>query len=114
MDDTKNLAEKNTMEIILHAGDARVSIMKALDLIGTSDYQRANDLMKDAHKKLVLAHRLQTNKLQQEAEGKKIAYSVLFTHAQDTLMTINTEYNLVKHLIKVFEIKEGKENDGKK
>jgi Phosphotransferase system cellobiose-specific component IIA len=46
--------------------------------------------------------------LQEEAEGDKVQYSVLFTHAQDTLMTIMSEYNLAKHLITVFEKRDQK------
>lgn len=107
-EDTKNTSVKSTMEIILHAGDARVQIMQALDCLGNFDYDKANQLMKEAHEKLVLAHKLQTNKLQEEAEGEKVKYSVLFTHAQDTLMTINTEYNITKHLIGVFQNRDKK------
>jgi len=100
-----------TMNIIIFSGDARALIMHAMDLIGDFKYDEAETLMKDAHTKLVEAHALQTNKVQQEADGKKIEYSVLFTHAQDTLMTVNTEYNMVHHLIKIFRKRdEAKQN----
>lgn len=108
-EDTKDTSVKSTMEIILHAGDARVLIMQAMDCLGEFDYDKAEKLMKDAHEKLVLAHKLQTDRLRKEAEGKNVEYSVLFTHAQDTLMTINTEYNIVKHLIGVFQARDEKE-----
>lgn len=94
---------KNTMEIILNAGDAREYITKAIDCVADYDYETARQEMKKANEKLLIAHRLQTNKIQEEAEGKPIEYSVLFTHAQDTLMTINSEYNIANNLIKLFE-----------
>lgn len=94
---------KKTMEIILNAGDAREYITKAIDYVADYDYKAARQEMEKANKKLVIAHRLQTNKIQKEAEGKPVEYSVLFTHAQDTLMTINSEYNITNHLIKLFE-----------
>ncbi|KGG55187.1 PTS lactose/cellobiose transporter subunit IIA [Lactobacillus huangpiensis] len=106
MEDNNQFSEenvKNTMNIILNAGDARDFISKALDDVANSNYDNAKENMKKANEKLVKAHRLQTKKIQEEAEGKPIQYSVLFTHAQDTLMTINTEYNLANHLIKIFE-----------
>ena len=106
MEDSKQLREeniKNTMNIILNAGDARDFISKALDDVADYNYDNAKMNMKKANEKLIIAHRLQTKKIQEEAEGKPIEYSVLFTHAQDTLMTINSEYNLVKHLINLFE-----------
>lgn len=108
---TKDTSVKSTMEIILHAGDARVLIMQAMDCLGSFEYDKAEKLMHDAHEKLVLAHKLQTNRLQEEAEGEEVQYSVLFTHAQDTLMTINTEYNIVKHLIGVFKARDEKKGD---
>ena len=106
MEDSKQFSEeniKNTMNIILNAGDARDFISKALDDVADYNYDNAKMNMKKANEKLIIAHRLQTKKIQEEAEGKPIEYSVLFTHAQDTLMTINSEYNLVKHLINLFE-----------
>ncbi|WP_282806293.1 PTS lactose/cellobiose transporter subunit IIA [Lactobacillus isalae] len=100
---------KDTMEIIINAGDARELISEALDNVADFDYQSAEENMEKAKEKLVIAHRLQTAKIQQEAEGKKVEYSVLFTHAQDTLMTINSEYKLTVHLIKVFKKRDEKE-----
>ncbi len=94
---------KKTMDIIINAGDARAFIADALDNVGDGDYKAAQENINKANDKLIIAHRLQTAKLQQEAEGKPIEYSVLFTHAQDTLMTIMSEFNLTKKLIDVFE-----------
>lgn len=101
------------MDIILHAGDAREYIAKALDDVAVYDYDSAKNEMKKANEELVIAHRLQTKKIQEEAEGKQIKYSVLFTHAQDTLMTINSEFNITKHLIKLFQIRDQQNKENK-
>lgn len=92
-----------SMEIIISAGDARLFIHKALKAIAESDYALAAQEMESAKKKLVEAHKAHTNIIQSEARGEEVEYTVLFTHAQDTLMTINSEMELVKSLIKVFE-----------
>lgn len=105
----ENKSVKDTMEIIINAGDARELISEALDNVADFDYEAAEKNMEKAKEKLVIAHRLQTAKIQQEAEGNKVEYSVLFTHAQDTLMTINSEYKLTAHLIKVFKKRDQKE-----
>lgn len=105
---SSTVAVKETMEIIINAGDARDFIFKALDEVANSNYQKARELIKKANEKLVVAHRIQTKKLQEEAEGDDVKYSVLFTHAQDTVMTIMSEYNLAKRLINIFEKKEEK------
>ncbi len=92
-----------SMEIIISAGDARLFIHKALKAIAESNYALAAQEMESAKKKLVEAHKVHTNIIQSEARGEEVEYTVLFTHAQDTLMTINSEMEMVKSLIKVFE-----------
>ncbi|WP_324196287.1 PTS lactose/cellobiose transporter subunit IIA [Bombilactobacillus apium] len=68
-----------------------------------SNYPAAHQKITQSNEKLVIAHRLQTAKLQEEAEGHSLEYSVLFTHAQDSLMTIMSEFKLTEKLIGVFE-----------
>ena len=58
--------------------------------------------MKQANDEVVEAHRAQTSTLQKEADGVEIPYSPLFGHAQDTLMTVKTEINLMKEIIKIY------------
>ena len=40
--------------------------------------------------------------VQSEAAGKKYEYSLLFTHAQDTVMTVCTEMNLARKMITMY------------
>lgn len=102
-EDTSNVDVKDTMEIIINAGDARDYIAKALDNVAEFDYQTAHKNLNAANDKLIIAHRLQTKKLQEEAEGDNVKYSVLFTHAQDTLMSIMSEFNIAKKMVTIFE-----------
>lgn len=90
------------MEIIINAGDARVHITEALQEISKGDFKAADEKIKIAQKEIGLAHGAQTDVLQKEAAGEPTGYSVLFAHAQDTLMTINSELNIAKQIIKVF------------
>ena len=55
--------------------------------------------MNDAEAKLLLAHRAQTDTIQRQAAGEEISYSLLFTHAQDTLMTISAELHMAKKMM---------------
>ena len=41
--------------------------------------------------------------IQRQAAGEKFEYSLLFVHAQDTLMTIDAELHLFKRLVPVFK-----------
>ncbi|MBE7722468.1 PTS lactose/cellobiose transporter subunit IIA [Lacrimispora indolis] len=91
------------MQIVIRAGDARNLIMEALDCIGESQFSAAQERLKEAQAEIRQAHIAQTEVIQAEAGGKEFAYSMLFTHAQDTVMTINTELNLAKKLCSMFE-----------
>ena len=94
---------KTSMEIIINAGDARLFIHKALKAIAESNYALAAEEMDSAKKKMIEAHKIHTNVIQSEARGEEIEYTILFTHAQDTLMTINSEMELTNSLINVFK-----------
>lgn len=93
----------SSMEIILHAGDARLHTKEALEAVARGDLAAARERMAAAHAEITQAHRVQTDVIQVEAEGERLEYSVLFTHAQDTLMTVNSEIVLAKQLLGVFE-----------
>lgn len=93
----------SAMQIILHAGDARVFCKQALDAISEANFDKAKEKMKEAQEKITLAHKVQTDVIQEETRGEESEYSLLFAHAQDTLMTIYSEINISKQLLKIFE-----------
>ena len=76
------------MQIILHAGDARLKTAEALKSLKTFDIERAKQQLLDANENIVAAHQSQTASLQAESNGEEIEYSILFTHAQDTLLMV--------------------------
>ena len=92
------------MQIIMNAGDARLKVKDALKLGKAFDFENAGAKMEEARKCIAQAHHAQTDIIQSEAGGKKYEFSLLFAHAQDTLMTIMSELNLAKELIAFFEI----------
>lgn len=94
---------ENAMEIIMHAGDARLCCKNALDCIATGNLDEAKMHMKEADAKIAEAHHIQTDCIQGATSGEEFEYNVLFTHAQDTLMTIYSEINLTKQMANIFE-----------
>ena len=96
-------AVQAAMTIIMNAGDARVACKEALEAVAAADFEKAEEKMKIAHEKITLAHVVQTDEIQGEVRGEKKEYSLLFSHAQDTMMTINSEINITKQLIHVFK-----------
>lgn len=87
------------MEVILNAGDGRQCIDQALEHLASFDFDDAEACLNDAEAKLLLAHRAQTDTIQRQAAGEEISYSLLFTHAQDTLMTISAELHMAKKMM---------------
>ncbi len=94
---------QSAMSIILNAGDARVACKEALDAIAVFDFAEAEEHLKEAHEKITAAHKTQTDAIQGETRGEESEYSLLFAHAQDTLMTIYSEINIAKQLLKIFQ-----------
>ena len=86
------------MEVILHAGDARNYIRQVGTKLTTRDFEGVEELLKKANEELIQAHKAQTSVLQEEASGNNVQVTVLFSHAQDTLMTIESENYLITTL----------------
>lgn len=95
--------EVYAMNMIMHAGDARTLIMDALEDVANNKDEEALKKLEEAHKELIEAHQIQTSYIQHVASDEiQQEYSVLFTHAQDTMMTIYSEYNIAYRLLNIF------------
>lgn len=92
------------MQIILHAGDARIKITDALQAAKKFEFDKTEVFVKEADESITLAHKAQTETVQAEMSGAKYEYSMLFAHAQDTLMTIMSEINMAKEMIDILKI----------
>lgn len=90
------------MEIIIHAGDARLILSEVIKCIEDNDFEGADVKLVEAKKEIAIAHKAQTNLIQEEANGVKHENSLLFNHAQDTLMTISSEWNITSNLVRLF------------
>lgn len=58
-------------EIVAYAGDAQTDLLAALDAAREGDFEKAEQLHKDASDALIGAHDTQTKLLSQEAGGRK-------------------------------------------
>lgn len=88
-----------SMQIILKAGDARTLLNKAVEAALNNHMEDIEKDVKNAEDLLVEAHQLQTMIIQNSISEDHSEYSMLFSHAQDTLMTINSELIFSKYLI---------------
>lgn len=92
------------MEVIMNAGDAREKIDLALAEMEKCDFDQADILLGEAEMMLNKAHNAQTSVIQSQVSGENIDYSLLFVHAQDTLMTITTELRMAKKMMPIFKM----------
>ncbi len=93
------------MQIILKAGDARNIMQQAVVAAKKGDFDKADKLALQAKESVRQAHLIHTQMISKEASGDaKIVPTLLFNHAQDTLMTINTECNLSLDIIDLCKI----------
>lgn len=100
------------MKIILHAGDCRNLVNEALkDLEEGAPIEQIDNKMKEAKNEIIKAHKIQTDIIQSTIEDESVRATLLFTHAQDTLMTIYSEMNIAQHLIALYKKLEDKIND---
>ncbi len=95
---------KVSMDIILNSGDARAKCFEALHKLAMTDFAGAQSDIKDARNMINKAHQVHTEYLQDVIQEEHNEFAVLFTHAQDTLFTTNTEINLSEKLLEVFEV----------
>ena len=102
-EEKKEYIANKAMEIIMNSGDARTFAAQAMDAICAGDYETAQMKLKEADEVQIKAHITQTEMIQGDIRGGQEAmeYSVLFAHAQDTLMTIQVEINMTKAMLKL-------------
>ena len=74
-------------EIVAYAGDAQTDLLAALDAAREGDFEKAEQLHKDASDALIGAHDTQTKLLSQEAGGGEMEMTFIMAHAQDPLRT---------------------------
>ena len=72
-----------------------------MDALVEFDFEAAEAHLAEADAKILEAHKAQTEMIQRQAGGEEVEYSLLFVHAQDTLMTISAELHMAKKMMPV-------------
>ncbi len=103
----ENIVDTNTVriaaQVIIFAGNARVFLNDAVTAIEEGGFEKAESLIKKAENEITKAHEIQTEIIQAEARGEALEMSLLLTHAQDTLMSANTEIRMTYHIFKLYK-----------
>ncbi|MCI8857248.1 MAG: PTS lactose/cellobiose transporter subunit IIA [Clostridiaceae bacterium] len=104
MSDEKKDINMIAMDVIMNAGDGRVKVDAALAALANVDLTQAETLLLEAEELIVKAHNAQTEVIQDQVSGEDTEYSLLFIHAQDTLMTITTELRMTQKLLPIIKM----------
>ena len=90
------------MKIILCAGDGRALMCEAMEALENADDLLVDSKMREAKKKVTEAHNKQTDVIQKTVMTDDFQPTLLFIHAQDTLMTISSELYLMENIIRLY------------
>ena len=92
------------MEVIMNAGDGRDKVDEALAAMAEGRLEQADALLREAEQLIAKAHNAQTEVVQSQVSGEDTEYSLLFVHAQDTVMTITTELRMAQKLLPIVKM----------
>ena len=104
-----NQLEQEIVGMISAAGDSKAKAFEALKMVKESRYDEARELLAQARKIDLEAHKIQTKLIQSEMdpEAEKPELSLLMVHAQDHYMTSQLARDVIEALVDVFEAKVG-------
>ena len=98
------------MKIIIHAGEGRSLVNKAFQSAGQGKNRDViKELLKEARGKITEAHKLQTKVIQDTVMNESQCLTMLFIHAQDTLMTIHSELFMAENILELYCANQEKE-----
>lgn len=90
-------------ELILHAGNSRSQSILAVREAEDGNFEKAEEHLKEAENELRLAHDIQTDLLQKEAEGDTHEISILMIHAQDHLAMAMSQKEVSLQIIHLYQ-----------
>lgn len=75
-------------QMITAAGEAKSNYMEALQSIKEKDFEQADTLIKDGDESYAVVHEMHTDLVQKECAGEKVEVSLLMTHVEDQMMSV--------------------------
>lgn len=100
---TSDELNQSAMQIIMLAGDSRNLLSEAIkSSMNGASKEEVDDKLKLAKEKITEGHRIQTKMIQSTIEDDELQTTLLFSHAQDTLMTIYSELNMAGYIVDMY------------
>ena len=100
-----NQLEQEIVGMISAAGDSKAKAFEALKMVKDSRYDEARELLAQARKIDLEAHKIQTKLITAEMSDsdEKPEIGLLMVHAQDHYMTSQLARDLIEEMINVFD-----------
>lgn len=102
--DFENKMVEAAMAVIVSAGEARDFCREALRSARGGNFAEAEGKLAEAKSSITEAHNGQTDVIQAEMRGEETKISLLFIHAQDTIMTITSEINMAEEMLEMYKL----------
>lgn len=77
-------------QIIAQVGEAKSLYVEAMRAARASDFEKAEQLLRDGEASYAKAHHFHLDLVQKEAAGEQLPFSILFIHAEDQLLSTET------------------------
>lgn len=90
-------------QLVAYAGNAKSNLMEALDEAEKQNFERVDELIKEADENIKEAHNTQTQLLAKEASGDNIDLGLILVHGQDHLMTTILLRDMMQHLVNLYK-----------
>lgn len=91
------------MELVGNAGESKSLAFEALKEAKSGNYDTAHEMLRDAKKRMLRAHEIQTELICKEADGESIELGLLMVHAQDHLMTSILARDICEEMIHLYK-----------
>jgi cellobiose-specific phosphotransferase system component IIA len=95
--------ESISMKIIAAAGDAKGCAFDALNEANNGNFEKAEELLKEANSTTIPVHKEQMQLITATANGEEVPIDVLLVHAQDHLMNSELAQDLIRELITLYK-----------
>lgn len=95
--------EEIIFNLIANAGNAKSLVYEAIGEAEKGNFDRSEELLKEANESLLLAHHTQTELITKEINGDKVEVSLLLVHAEDHLSAAFEIKNLAEYIIRIYK-----------
>lgn len=101
MDESKYMIH---FQLIAAAGQSKSNSLEAIKNARNGEFNTARKLLGEASEELVVAHKVEFEMLQDEANGKAVDTSIVAIHAQDHLTMATVLQDLAEDIINIYEV----------